>query len=388
MKPPAIEGPLQGVRVLDLTTVIMGPVCTQILAGYGAEVVKLEPPEGDIMRHAGAKAEPGMGAMFLHANRHKRSVCLDLKSRQGRQWIAQALPGFDVLVHNIRPQAIARMGLDREAVQALHPGIVYAELSGYGRTGPYADRPAFDDVIQAESGLAALFARQMGGEPCYLPALVADRLTGITAAHRILAALWQRERTGQGQYLNVAMFETMAECVLADHFGQRSFGLDQGQTGYSRLLTPHRRPYRTADSHIAAVVYNDKHWRSFFAVIGVPGRFAADARFSSAAARAEHYDFIYGFVADTLASRTTADWLSILSEAGIPCAPVHAVEDLFGDAHLHATGFFQLHDRGGHPEWAASATPAIRSGLAPRLGEHNRQYLGSTAPANEDHHGT
>lgn len=374
-----MNGPLSGLRVLDLTSVIMGPVCTQILAGYGAEVVKVEPPEGDIMRHAGAKLEPGMGAMFLHANRNKRSVVVDLKSVEGQQWIRSAIPKFDVFVHNIRAAAIARIGLDYPRVRLLHPDIVYAELTGYGASGPYADRPAFDDVIQAESGLASLFARQMGTEPGYLPGLIADRMTGITAAHQILAALMRRERTGQGGYLNVAMFETMAEFVLSDHMGQRTFDLSTGQTGYSRLLTAHRKPYRTVDGHIAVIVYNEKHWKSFFEVIGEPQRYHQDERFNSAAARAEHYDTIYRFVSEALASRTTKQWLQILGAAEIPCAPVNSVEDLFDDEHLRSTGFFQRNARDGQPEWAASMSAVVRSGLAPRAGQHTDEYLSKSS---------
>lgn len=389
MTGPCISAPLAGVRVLDLTSVIMGPVCTQVLAGYGAEVIKVEPPEGDIMRHAGAKAEPGMGAMFLHANRGKRSVVIDLKRDEGRQQVLDLIRTCTVFIHNIRPAAIARLGLGYEDVRRVKPDVVYAELTGYGVDGPYADRPAFDDVIQAESGLASLFSRPSGADPAYLPALIADRMTGITAAHRILAALLERERTRQGAYLNVAMFETMAEFVLADHLGQRTFDFEDGATGYSRLLTRYRRPYRTADGHIAVIVYNDKHWKTFFDVIGQPETFAADPRFQTAAARADSYDHIYRFVADALSTQTTAHWLDVLGKAEIPCAPVNSVEDLLQDEHLHATGFFHPHERhGAGREWAASALPGVRCGISPRLGEHSKQYLASASAASrtlDDH---
>lgn len=367
--------PLAGIKILDLTSVIMGPICTQILAGYGAEVIKIEPPEGDIMRHAGAKAEAGMGAMFLHSNRGKKSVVVDLKSELGRQQVTALLHDCDVLVHNIRTAAIARLGLDAETVMRARPDIVYAELTGYGVGGPYGDRPAFDDVIQAESGLASLFSRQTGGDPAYLPALIADRLTGVTAAHRILSALFQRERTGKGSYLNVAMFETMAEFVLADHLGERTFNFDEGLTGYNRLLTKHRRPYATADGYIAVIVYNDKHWKSFFDVIGRPETFATDERFRTAARRAESYDYIYEFVSRVIAERSTSEWLEVLGRAEIPCAPVNSVESLLADAHLQQVGFFESHARTHGPEWAASPLPGIRSALAPHLGEHSDAYL-------------
>lgn len=322
-----------------------------------------------------------MGAMFLHANRGKRSVVLDLKDRAGQAALRELLASADVFVHNIRPAAIRRIGLDQASVRAMHPAIVYAELTGYGVSGPYADRPAFDDVIQAESGLAGLFSLQTGGAPAYLPALIADRLTGVTAAHRILAALMHQQRTGEGCYLNVAMFETMAEFVLADHLGSRSFDLDRGEIGYSRLLTPYRRPYRTADGFIAAIVYNDKHWKSFFDVIGDPQTFAQDARFNSAAARADSYGHIYQFVEQVLAGNTTAYWLETLTAAEIPCAPVNAVQDLINDPQLRSTGFFAQHQRGDRVEWAASALPGIRAGIAPRKGEHTADYVTSHTPS-------
>lgn len=369
------KGPLAGTRVLDLTSVIMGPVCTQILAGYGAEVIKIEAPEGDIMRHAGAKIEAGMGAMFLHSNRGKKSVVVDLKTDAGQQQIGELLKSCDVFVHNIRPAAIARIGLQAERVLQAHPGVVYAELTGYGVDGPYGGRPAFDDVIQAESGIASLFARQTGGAPAYLPALIADRLTGVTAAHRILAALLERSRTGRGSYLNVAMFETMAEFVMADHLGARTFDPQAGDTGYNRLLTPYRRPYKTADGYLAVIVYNDKHWKTFFEVIGQTALYGSDERFRTADKRAESYDYIYEFVARTIAERTSEEWLALLSRAEIPCAPVNSVESLLQDEHLREIGFFQSHRRHSGVEWAASALPAVREACAPSLGEHTEAYI-------------
>ncbi|MDP9912266.1 crotonobetainyl-CoA:carnitine CoA-transferase CaiB-like acyl-CoA transferase [Variovorax boronicumulans] len=335
---------LAGIRVLDLTSVIMGPVCTQILADYGAQVVKVEPPEGDVMRHAGAKIAPQMGAMFLHANEGKRSVVLDLKKEGDLVTLQKMLPSFDVLIHNVRPQAMRRLGLDEGSVRALHPSILYVELTGYAQGGPYEQRAAFDDIIQAQVGLADLFARQSGGEPAYVPTLVADRVTGLTAAHATLAALYRRRETGEGETVRISMFETMAALVLGDHLGGASFEPSQGPMGYSRLLTRHRRPYRTLDGHIAVVVYNDKHWRSFFEAIGQSDAFEADPRFQTAAVRAENYDFIYGRLAEILAMRTTFEWLELLEAADIPCSPVNKVEDLLGDPQLRATGFFDERD--------------------------------------------
>lgn len=378
------RGALEGVRVLDLSSVIMGPVCTQILAGYGADVVKIEPPEGDIMRHAGARIEAGMGAMFLHANRNKRSVVIDLKKRLGLDLLKRLLPRFDVFIHNVRPEAIARLGLGYADVRSLRPDIVYAELTGYSQRGPYAARPAFDDIIQAQAGIADLFARHAGGEPGYLPGLIADRMTGISAAHRVLASLYRRLATGQGEYLNVSMFETMAAFTMADHLGGRSFDPPVGPIGYSRLLTPHRKPYRTLDGHIAVVVYNDKHWRTFCDIVGHPEVFAGDARFRTAARRAESYDFIYAWLADVLALRTSADWLELLQRAGIPCAPVNSIDDLIDDPHLRGIGFFGLRDEARGSQRSASDCETTRDGASPRQGEHTRSFLASEGLAPQE----
>lgn len=339
-------GPLTGIRVLDLTSVIMGPVCTQILADYGATVVKIEPPEGDVMRHAGAKRAAGMGAMFLHANQGKQSVVLDLKAEGDIARLREMLPSFDVLVHNVRPQAMARLGLDDASIRALHPKLVYVELAGYAEGGPMHGRAAYDDVIQAQTGLAELFARQTGGAPQYVPTLIADRVTGLTAAHAAIAALFGRQHTGRGETIRVSMFETIAAFVLGDHLGGASFEPAGGAMGYSRLLTPHRKPYRTRDGYIAAVVYNDKHWRAFFEAIGDLATFEADPRFHTAAARAENYDTIYGYLSDVMAKRSTDEWIALLERADIPHARVNRVEDLINDTQLRAVGFFDERDAG------------------------------------------
>jgi crotonobetainyl-CoA:carnitine CoA-transferase CaiB-like acyl-CoA transferase len=367
--------PLAGVRVLDLSSVIMGPACTQVLADYGAEVVKIEAPEGDVMRHAGAKIEPQMGAMFLHANEGKKSLVLDLKKTEDRAQLLRMLPEFDVFIHNVRPQAMRRLGLDEPAIRALHPSVVYVELSGYAEDGPYAGRAAFDDIIQAQTGLAELFARQTGGAPSYVPTLVADRVTGLTAVHATLAALYRRQVTGQGDYVQVSMFETLSAFVLADHLGGATFEPAAGPMCYSRLTTPHRKPYRTLDGYIAVVVYNDKHWRSFFTAIDALDVFEADPRFQTAAARADHYDVIYGYLSEVLATRTSAEWLALLESADIPCCPVNRVEDLLEDPQLRAIGFFdESTQQNGHtlrriaPRFRAPSAHADRVAPSPTLG--------------------
>jgi len=366
---------LAGVRVLDLSSVVMGPACTQVLAAYGADVLKVEPPAGDIMRHAGASREPGMGAMFIHANRGKRSVVIDLKQDGGIDVLRRLLPRFDVLVHNVRPEAMARLGLDYDSVRRLREDIVYAELVGYGPGGRHAGRPAFDDVIQAHAGIAGLFALQDGGEPRYLPGLIADRMTGITAAHRILAALYRRRVTGKGSHVTVAMFETMAAFTLADHLGGRSFEPPEGPVGYSRLLTRFRKPYRTQDGHIAVLVYNDKHWRTFFQLIGREDTFNADARFQTAAERARNYDFIYGYLAEVLLTRPRVEWLEILEQADIPCAPVNTVDELIDDPHLNDVGFFSMRQSASGLERELGSGADMPSSPSPTLGQHTLSVL-------------
>lgn len=374
--------PLEGIRILDLTSVVMGPVCTQILADYGAEVVKVEPPEGDIMRHAGAKREAAMGAMFLHSNEGKKSVVLDLKNAVDHAALKRMVGSFDVLVHNVRPQAMKRLGLDETTVRRECPSIVYAELTGYGEGGPLGGRAAFDDIIQAQVGLAELFARQSGGAPAYVPTLIADRVTGITAAHAILAALIRRQRDGLGDTIKISMFETMAAFVLADHLGDASFEPFSGPMGYNRLLTPHRKPYRTRDGYIAVVVYNDKHWRSFFSTIGELEKFESDTRFQTAAARADNYDAIYAYLAETMLTRTNHEWLEVLSAADIPCAPVNRVEDLISDQQLGAVGFFEQSDtsqayalRRVAARYRSPIVRPVSPSAAPRLGQHSSEFL-------------
>ncbi|MCY1511584.1 Acetyl-CoA:oxalate CoA-transferase [compost metagenome] len=285
------------------------------------------------------------------------------------------LPTFDVLVHNVRPQAMRRLGLDDEAVRKLCPNIVYVELTGYAEGGPMHGRAAYDDVIQAQTGLAELFARQTGGPPQYVPTLIADRVTGLTAAHGIIAALFARQQTGRGDTIRVSMFETIAAFVLADHLGGASFEPSAGAMGYSRLLTPHRKPYRTQDGYVAAVVYNDKHWRSFFAALDDLATFDADPRFQSAAARAENYDVIYGYLADVMATRTTDAWVELLEAADIPCARVNRVEDLLADGQLRAVGFFDERDFGDAgqrriaPRFRSPAAACATAAPAPALGQ-------------------
>ncbi|MCH1994232.1 CoA transferase, partial [Achromobacter xylosoxidans] len=343
--PPQAAGPLAGVRILDLSSVVMGPYATQVLADLGADVIKVESPAGDNMRAVGPMRNPGMGHLYLHLNRNKRSVVLDLKTPEGREACLRLAESCDALLYNIRPQAMARLGLSYEAVAARNPRIVYLGAYGFGETGPYAGRPAYDDLIQGQTGIAALSAQQSGDVPRYAPLTLADRAVGLHVGIALVSAVLHARASGQGQQVEIPMFEGMAHLVLGDHLGGATFEPPLGPTGYARLLAPHRRPYATADGYICLLIYNDKHWRNFFALIGQP-ELGQDPRFHTHGARAAHIDEVYAFVADVIRARPSQDWLRDLAQADIPASQLYTVDDLLGDEHLAATGFVQQQD---HP---------------------------------------
>jgi crotonobetainyl-CoA:carnitine CoA-transferase CaiB-like acyl-CoA transferase len=376
------ELPLAGIRVVDLSSVVMGPWATYILAGYGADVIKVESPDGDVMRYAGPSRHDGMGSLFMFMNRGKRSIALDLKRPAARDALLRVCERADVFVTNVRPAAMRRLGLGYDDVAGVNARMVYVDLVGYGQDGPYAAKPAYDDLIQGISGLAATFRRVGDGEPRFVPALIADRITGMNAVHAVLAALFQRERTGLGQHVEVPMFETMAELVLSDHLGGHLFDPPAGDFGYNRALTPNRRPLRTLDGYVCVLLYTEKHWERFFEIVAQEDRYRGDPRLSDPAVRRREYDAAYGVVADLVATRTSADWLEALNAADIPVVPLEDVADLLDDEHLRATGFFAPE---AHPSEGAllsvrrplrfSAAPAIDLRPAPRLGEHGEGVL-------------
>jgi crotonobetainyl-CoA:carnitine CoA-transferase CaiB-like acyl-CoA transferase len=376
-----MTGALAGVRVLDLTTVVMGPYATQILGDMGADVIKVEPPAGDVLRHVAAARHRGMGANFLNYNRNKRSLVLDLKQEAARTALKRLVAKADVLVHTMRPAAMARLGLGPAELVALNPRLVYAAAFGFGEGGRYAGRPAYDDLMQGASGLAALMAQAGDGTPRYVPSTLGDRTVGLHLANAILAALYARERTGQGQAIEVPMFETFAEFVLADHLGGLTFDPPVGGSGYGRLLSPDRRPYATKDGYVCALVYNDKQWRSFFGAIGRP-ELIDDPRFADQTRRDAHIDEVYAFLAETLRTRGTAEWLALLDKADIPAVPLHTIETLLADPHLADVGVlgWAEHPSEGRvrvmqPPGSWSRTPPEIRRLAPRLGEHSEEIL-------------
>ncbi len=374
-------GPLAGVRILDLSAVVMGPYATQVLADLGADVIKVEPPAGDNMRAVGPMRNPGMGHIYLHLNRNKRSIVLDLKTPEGREACLKLAESCDALLYNIRPQAMARLGLSYETVAARNPRIVYLGAYGYSEAGPYAGRPAYDDLIQGQTGIAALSAQQSGDVPRYAPLTLADRAVGLHVGIALLSAVLHARGTGRGQQVEIPMFEGMAHLVLGDHLGGATFEPPLGPTGYARLLAPHRRPYATADGYICLLIYNDKHWRNFFDLIGRP-ELSRDPRFSSHGARAARIGEVYAFVAEIIAARTSQDWLDGLAQADIPASPLYTVDGLLQDEHLSATGFIQAVEHPSEGPIRTTAplgryenTPTSLRRPAPRLGEHSREVL-------------
>ncbi len=340
----APAGPLLGVRVLDLTTVMLGPFATQILGEMGADVIKLEGPGGDITRRTGVGKSPGMSASHMLKGRNKRSIVLDLKRPEALGPLRRLVESADVFVHNIRPKAAKRLSIDYGTIANWKSNIVYAAATGFGEEGPYADRPAYDDLIQGVSGLAAL-SGEVDGIPRYAPSVLADKTVGLYLINAISLALFHRERTGEGQRIHVPMYETFTSFIMNEHMQGHTFEPPVGPAGYQRLLTPHRRPYQTADGYVCVLPYNDKHWNTFFALTGRP-ELGNDARFSDQASRSKNIDALYAVVANLMTSRTSTEWLEALSAADIPVMPMNTPEDLFRCPHLDSVEMFPVVD---HP---------------------------------------
>jgi len=379
-----MSGPLTGITVVDLTTVVMGPYATQILGDLGATIIKVEAPDGDNVRHVGPMKNRGMGHMFLHLNRNKKSIVLDLKQLAGREALLRIAADADVLLYNIRPQAMKRLRLDYAAVAAANPRIIYVGAYGFGQQGPYAARPAYDDLIQGMSGIPWLTQQAGATEPRYIPATLADRIVGLHAVYAVTTALFHRERTGEGQAVEVPMFECMSQMILGDHLGGRSFDPPTGSAGYARVLAPQRKPFRTRDGYVCALMYNDKQWQSFFRVIGREDLYRDDPRFNSHENRSARIDEANAFVAAEMLKRTTDEWLATLMAADIPTARMNSIDDVIDDEHLNGTDFIHMeqHPTEGTLRTTRAATqwsrtpPAAQCG-APRLGEHGAEVLRS-----------
>ena len=371
------QGPLAGIKVLDLTSVVVGPSCTLLLAQQGAEVIKLEPPEGDLLRKLGGKSRtPGMAPKFLHFNRGKQSICIDLKTESGRAVVQRLAASVDVFVSNIRGKALARLGLAYADLQPSNPGLVYCAITGFGAGGRYRDKPAYDTIVQGMSGMADAMGRVFGA-PRYMPFVIADHMTGFLAAQAICAALVGRARTGSGQAIEVPMFENMASFVLREHMAQRSYG-PEGAIGDARMFDPNGRPAKTADGYICVSPNTDAQARGFFTAAGRP-ELADDPRFASVAARVANTDAYFATRADLLATRTTADWLARLDAAQVPAMQVNSIEDLFHDPHLQDVGLIETIQHHSEGEVLALRPASSFSDGLPDLRDAPRQ--GEDGPA-------
>jgi crotonobetainyl-CoA:carnitine CoA-transferase CaiB-like acyl-CoA transferase len=370
-------GPLAGVRVVDLTAMVMGSYCTQIMADMGADVIKIEPPEGDNTRYISVGPAPGMGGVFVNVNRGKRSVVLDLRSEPGKTALRALIEEADVFIHSMRAKAIARLGFGYDEVTSINPAIVYTNCYGYGRRGPDRDLPAYDDTIQAECGLPAI-QEQLTGEATFVGTIMADKIAGLTALYATMMALFHRQRTGEGQEVEVSMFEAMASFMLVEHANGAMFDPPLGPAVYPRAVAPNRRPYRTSDGYIAALIYNDKQWSAFIDAVRPP--WASDL-YATLERRARQIDKVYALLAQTLKERTTGEWLALFRELEIPAAPLRTPDALFDSPHLNAVGFFETVDTQhgpvrfpGVPTWF-SRTPGRVSGPAPDLGADTNDVL-------------
>lgn len=375
-----MAGPLDGIRIVDLSSVLMGPSATQLLGDMGADVIKVEPLTGDTTRRVGPGRSESMGSNFLNMNRSKRSIAIDLKHPRSREVLARLIARADVLIHNIRPQAAQRLGLSYADVSVINGKIVYCALTGFGSGGPYSGQPAYDDLIQGLAALPALYA-QCGDMPRYVPTPIADRVAGLNAVIAVTTALLHRERSGEGQAVEVPMFESVAQVVLADHMYGRTFEPPLGEAGYNRVLSPSRHPYRTADDWLCVLIYNDRQWQDFFRLVGREDM-AADPRYAAMRGRNAHIDALYAMVAETLLSRTTAQWIEALQAVDIPAGPMNTLDSLMDDPHLAAVGFFETVE---HPTegtiktmrtpvtWSKSTPQPLRQ--APNLGEHGSEVL-------------
>lgn len=371
------KGPLAGIRVVDLTAMVMGPYATQIMADMGADVIKIEPPEGDNTRYISVGPAPGMSGVFANVNRGKRSMVIDLRTQDGKEKLKALITTADVFVHSMRAKAIAKLGLSYADVAAINPSVVYTNCYGYGRRGPNRDLPAYDDTIQAECGLPVV-QQMMTGDPDFVGTIMADKVAGLTVLYATTMALFHRERTGEGQEVEVGMFETMASFMLVEHANGALFDPPLGAAHYPRAVAPNRKPYRTKDGYVAALIYNDKHWSAFVAAVQPDWNSEA---YATLAQRAKCIDHIYALLASTFLGRTTQEWLDLLRALNIPAAPLRTPDELFEDTHLNAVGFFEtVESRHGKvrypgvPTWF-SHSPGRVAGPAPELGEHTHEIL-------------
>ena len=375
-----MAGALEGIKILDLTSVGFGPYACQILGDYGAEVIKIESPEGDITRGIAPFRNKGMGHFFINANRNKKSLVLDLKSRKGKAAFFKLLEKSDIVMTSIRPAAMERLGIGFKACKEINPSLIYVALVGFGQSGPYAKRPAYDDIIQGVSGMAAMQGGREG-DPTFVNASVCDKICSQIAAHATLAALFARTKSGTGQLVEVPMFESMVGFNLVEHQSGMTFDPPLGSTGYERSMVKYRRPYATRNGFVCALPYTTKHWKSFFSLMHREDMLN-DPRVLDPKVRSEKIGELYELVSDLVADWDTEDLLKALEEGDIPHGEATQLYDLKNDDHLKAVGFFQTHEHQSEgtikltsPPVKLSETPTNIRRLPPLLGEHSSEIL-------------
>jgi len=376
------QGPLAGYRIIDLTSVVLGPYCTQLLGDLGADVIKIETPDGDIMRHAGPHVSEGMGPIYLTINRNKRAVTLDLRNESAKKILEKLVKTADGFIHNIRAGGIRRLGFDYDAIRKINPEIIYCHAVGFGSKGHYAERQAYDDLVQAVSGASFMIPMQDGTtEPRYFPGLVADKTTGLHAAYAMLAAFLHKERTGKGQFVEVPMMECMVSFTMAENLYGHTFVPPRPPIAYARSINPMRKPYKTKDGYIALMPYSDENWRRFFR-LGGREELMDDERYSTYSARTNHITDLYKEAEVIALQRTTDEWMDALARENVPCMRVHSLDSVLTDPQLRETGFLEERDHPSEGRYLAinnpiefSQSPASIHQEPPLLGQHNHEIL-------------
>ena len=374
-------GPLEGVRVIDLTSVVVGPICSRSLADQGADVVKVEAPGGDLLRvMAQGSRNAGMSGKFINFNRNKRSVCLDIKKPGGLAALKRLIAGADVFVSNVRPAALQRAGLDYQPLAAENPRLIYCAILAFGSGGRYCNRPAYDPIIQSLSGVAGTFERAIG-EPRFVPMVMTDHVSGLIAAQCIGFALYRREKTGRGEHVEVPMLENMASFVSSEHLGAATFVPPTGESGDNRLLSPDYRPVPTKDGYATIRPNTNAQAFAFFDAIGRP-ELKQDPRFNSAASRTRNARDYFKVQSEGLRGKTTKEWLEIFGPLDVPAAAYNGIDDLFEDPHLKDVGFFETEEHPSEGTIRRTKVPNEFSGgmredkmPAPRVGQHTREVL-------------
>lgn len=371
---------LKGIRVIDFTSVVLGPYATQILGDFGADVVKVEPLNGDVFRYVRPGHSADMGAGFINCNRNKRSIGIDLTTEEGQDLVLKLVADADVVVHNMRPKSTRKLGIDFDRLKAVNPKLVYCYASGFGQNGSGADEPAYDDTIQAVSGMAFLNANAVG-EPRFLPTIIADKVGGLHLAISVLAGLASRAQQGKAVSIEAPMFESMVSFLLVEQLSGRSFVPPLGGTGYDRLQSPYRKPFTTSDGFISVIPYTTTHWKRFFELVGRE-EMADDERVTNPSLRSRSIDLLYSIIDEVTPEKSTEEWMTLLRERDIPCANVNRLDDLMDNRHLQEVGMFrqESHPTEGDMMMVRSPFRVLSEEYQPDLpapghGVHTREVL-------------